>query len=104
MTSRRRGESRWTDRRLRYHFSGLAGARVNPLAQLMAARGHHVQGSDRSFDRCENQELAARVTVLGIAVKPHDGTAVTAGLDRFFAVPVKVRGFGTFPMRAFALV
>ena len=72
-----------TDRRLRYHFSGLAGAGVNPLAQLMAERGHQVQGSDRSFDRGENQELAARLTALGIAVKPHDGTAITAGLDRF---------------------
>src|SRR5262244_516216 len=49
----------------------------------MAARGHQVQGSDRSFDRGENQELAARLTALGITVKPHDGTAVTADLDRF---------------------
>src|SRR5215467_10934783 len=72
-----------TDRRLRYHFSGLAGAGVNPLARLMVARGHQVQGSDRSFDRGENQELAARLTALGMAVRPHDGTAVTADLDRF---------------------
>src|SRR5262249_58066125 len=56
---------------------------MNPLARLMAARGHQVQGSDRSFDRGENQELAARLTALGIVVKPQDGTAVTAALDRF---------------------
>ena len=56
---------------------------MNPLARLMAARGHQVQGSDRSFDRGENQELAARLTALGIVVKPQDGAAVTAALDRF---------------------
>ncbi|MGH6692329.1 MAG: Mur ligase domain-containing protein, partial [Gammaproteobacteria bacterium] len=28
----------------RYHFSGVAGAGMNPLARLMRARGHQVQG------------------------------------------------------------
>src|SRR5262249_2269814 len=37
-------------RALRYHFSGIAGAGMNPLARLMRARGHDVQGSDRSLD------------------------------------------------------
>jgi UDP-N-acetylmuramate-alanine ligase len=68
---------------VRYHFSGIAGAGMNPLAQLMRARGHAVQGSDRSFDQGKNAEVAARLTALGIAVKPHDGSAVTADLDRF---------------------
>jgi UDP-N-acetylmuramate--alanine ligase len=71
------------DRGLRYHFSGLAGAGMNPLAQLMRARGHAVQGSDRSFDRGENRDLAERLAALGIVVKPQDGSAVTQGLDRF---------------------
>ncbi len=71
------------DRRLRYHFSGLAGAGMNPLAQLMAARGHVVQGSDRSFDKGKNADLAARLATLGIVVRPQDGEAVTADLDRF---------------------
>ena len=56
---------------------------MNPLAQLMRARGHAVQGSDRSFDRGENRDLAERLTALGIAVKPQDGAAVTPDLDRF---------------------
>ena len=67
----------------RYHFSGIAGAGMNPLARLMRARGHEVQGSDRSFDQNKNQELAACLRRLGIAVKPHDGTAVTPAIDRF---------------------
>jgi UDP-N-acetylmuramate--alanine ligase len=66
-----------------YHFSGIAGAGMNPLAQLMRARGHQVQGSDRSLDQGKNQELASRLRRLGIDLRPHDGTAVAAGLDRF---------------------
>jgi UDP-N-acetylmuramate--alanine ligase len=56
---------------------------MNPLAQLVRARGHHVQGSDRSLDQGKNQELAARLRRLGIDLRPHDGTAVVAGIDRF---------------------
>jgi kynurenine formamidase len=33
----------------------------------------------------------------GLGRLPQDGF-------KFFAVPVKVRGFGTFPVRAFAIV
>jgi UDP-N-acetylmuramate-alanine ligase len=68
---------------VRYHFSGIAGAGMNPLAQLMRARGHAVQGSDRSFDQGKNLDVAARLTALGIVVKPQDGSAVTPDLDRF---------------------
>jgi UDP-N-acetylmuramate--alanine ligase len=68
---------------VRYHFSGIAGAGMNPLAQLMRARGHAVQGSDRSFDQGKNRDVAARLTALGIVVRPQDGSAVTPDLDRF---------------------
>ena len=68
---------------VRYHFSGIAGAGMNPLAQLMRARGHQVQGSDRSLDQGKNQEIAGRLRRLGIDLRPHDGTAVAPGLDRF---------------------
>jgi UDP-N-acetylmuramate--alanine ligase len=66
-----------------YHFSGIAGAGMNPLAQLMRARGHQVQGSDRSLDQGKNQEVATRLRRLGIELRPHDGSAVVAGIDRF---------------------
>jgi UDP-N-acetylmuramate--alanine ligase len=56
---------------------------MNPLARLMRARGHAVQGSDRSIDRGENRDLAERLASAGIAVKPQDGSAVTPDLDRF---------------------
>ncbi len=68
---------------MRYHFSGIAGAGMNPLAQLVRARGHKVQGSDRSFDQGKNGDLAARLRLMGIALRAHDGTAINRGIDRF---------------------
>src|SRR5439155_5715911 len=61
---------------MRYHFSGVAGAGMNPLACLMRARGHEVQGSDRSFDQGKNREIAAHLRRLAIQLAAHDGTLV----------------------------
>jgi len=66
---------------LRYHFSGVAGAGMGPLACLMRTRGHAVQGSDRAFDLGKKQEIAAPLRRLGIELARHDGTAVTAAID-----------------------
>jgi UDP-N-acetylmuramate--alanine ligase len=68
---------------LRYHFSGIAGAGVNPLARLVRARGHQAQGSDRSFDQGKNAEVAEELRRLGVTVVPQDGAAVTSSVDRF---------------------
>ena len=67
----------------RYHFSGVAGAGMSPLAQLMRVRGHAVQGSDRALDQGKSPEVAARLRDLGIDIMPQDVSAVTAALDRF---------------------
>ena len=56
---------------------------MNPLAQLMRAWGHKVQGSDRSLDQGKNQEAAARLHRLGIELRPHDGSAIDRDIDRF---------------------
>lgn len=66
-----------------YHFSGVAGQGMNPLAQLMCAWGYAVQGSDRSFDRGENPEIRACLEAAGVRILPQDGTAVGAGVGRF---------------------
>ena len=70
-------------RTLRYHFSGVAGAGMNPLARLMRARGHAVQGSDRALDQGKSPDVAARLRALGIELARQDGAAVTAAIDRF---------------------
>jgi UDP-N-acetylmuramate-alanine ligase len=67
----------------RYHFSGIAGAGMNPLALVMRARGHEVQGSDRSFDRGENADVERHLRAAGIVIRPQDGVAVTPDIDRF---------------------
>jgi len=67
----------------RYHFSGIAGAGMNPLARLMRERGHDVQGSDRSIDAGKNRDLTNRLRDMGIELYPHDGKAVTEAIDRF---------------------
>jgi len=67
---------------LRYHFSGIAGAGMGPLACLMRARGHVVQGSDRAFDQGKKQDIAAQLRRVGIELAPQDGTAVTAAINR----------------------
>jgi UDP-N-acetylmuramate--alanine ligase len=67
---------------LRYHFSGVAGAGMGPLACLMRSRGHAVQGSDRAFDLGKKEEIAAPLRRLGVKLVPQDGTAITAAIDR----------------------
>jgi UDP-N-acetylmuramate--alanine ligase len=70
-------------RAARYHFSGVAGAGMNPLARLMRSRGHDVRGSDRAFDQGQNAEVERLLRSLGIALWPQDGTAITPDVDRF---------------------
>ena len=56
---------------------------MNPLARLMRARGHDVQGSDRSLDQGKNGRVAEELTGLGIRLVRQDGTGVTGDIDRF---------------------
>lgn len=65
-----------------FHFSGIGGAGMNPLARLLAARGHRVQGSDRAFDRQENPVVAQLLRQAGIVLLPQDGSAITPAVTR----------------------
>jgi UDP-N-acetylmuramate-alanine ligase len=67
----------------RYHFSGVAGAGMSPLAQLMRVRGFAVQGSDRALDAGKSGEVGAHLRDLGIELVRQDGSAVTPAVDRF---------------------
>jgi UDP-N-acetylmuramate--alanine ligase len=68
---------------LRYHFSGVGGAGMSPLARLMRARGHAVQGSDRAFDAGGNREAAEALRAAGVELVAHDGRGVSGAIDRF---------------------
>jgi UDP-N-acetylmuramate--alanine ligase len=65
----------------RWHFSGVAGAGMNPLARLLAGRGVTVQGSDRSLDRGEQPVLRSILEAAGVRLVPQDGAAIDAGLE-----------------------
>ncbi len=64
-----------------YHISGIAGAGMNPLARLLAAHGHTVQGSDRGIDAGHNSEIAALLKADGITLVPQDGSGIHEKLD-----------------------
>src|SRR5258708_26957111 len=68
---------------MRYPSPGVAGAGMSPLAGLLRARGHQVQGSDRALDQGRAPDIARHLQALGIRLVPHDGTAVTRAIDRF---------------------
>jgi kynurenine formamidase len=83
----------------------LAGA----LGEALVARGVALAGIDSlNIDDTAGRERPVHSALLraGIPIVEH-----LTGLDalplfgfRFYAVPVKVRGMGTFPVRAFAIV
>lgn len=66
---------------MRIHFSGIGGAGMNPLAQLMQERGHSIQGSDRAFDNGKNLVVADILKDKGIELFPQDGTALNDNID-----------------------
>jgi len=77
------------------------------LAEWLADAGATLVGIDsHNIDSTETGERTVHTTLLGrdIPIVEHM-TGLAAVPERgakFFAVPVKVKGFGTFPVRAFA--
>jgi len=80
---------------------------TGPLAEWLADAGATLVGIDsHNIDSTDTGERPVHTTLLGrdIPIVEHM-TGLSAIPDRgarFFAVPVKVKGFGTFPVRAFA--
>src|SRR5207244_5816556 len=56
---------------------------VQKVCSPICSRGHAVQGSDRAFDQGKKEEVAGPLRRLGIELGPHDGSAVTAAINRF---------------------
>jgi arylformamidase len=78
-------------------------------AQLLADRGAALVGIDSyNIDDTADLSRPAHSILLraGIPIVEHmcNLNQLPAAGFRFFAVPVKVKGFGTFPVRAFAIV
>ena len=69
-----------------YHFVGVGGSGMSALAQVLAARGNRVSGSDRNYDLGVNLPLFDWLSSCGIQLFPQDGSGVKSGSDLDAAV------------------
>ncbi|RZJ40506.1 MAG: UDP-N-acetylmuramate--alanine ligase, partial [Brevundimonas sp.] len=60
-----------------YFFCGVGGSGMLPLAMIVQARGHHIEGSDRSRDQGRTPEKFAWLQAHGVVLHPQDGSGVT---------------------------
>lgn len=58
------------------HFVGVGGIGMSALAQLFAAHGCEVSGSDRGAEQIENQAIIAPLKVQNIKIFPQDGSFI----------------------------
>lgn len=70
-------------RNRRYHFSGVGGSGMTPLAILAASLGAEVTGSDRNFDRGLPLPSFEALRRAGVRLVPQNGSGVTSHLDLF---------------------
>jgi UDP-N-acetylmuramate--alanine ligase len=61
-----------------YFFCGIGGSGMLPLAMILHARGHRVQGSDRALDQGMTTEKFAWLRGQGIDLFPQDGSGLIA--------------------------
>ena len=61
----------------RYFFCGIGGSGMLPLALILRARGHAVEGSDRMLDQGRTAQKFDFLRALGIPLFPQDGSGLT---------------------------
>ena len=59
-----------------YFFCGVGGSGMLPLALIVQARGHRIEGSDRSRDQGRTPDKFAWLEAHGVALHPQDGSGV----------------------------
>ena len=73
----------------RYFFCGIGGSGMLPLAMILHARGHVVEGSDRSLDQGRSAPKFEFLRALGIALHPQDGSGISHA-DQIFVTSAAV--------------
>jgi len=58
------------------HLIGIGGIGMSGLAQMLAAQGCMVSGSDRGVDQTENQRIFNALRAQGIVLYPQDGSYI----------------------------
>jgi UDP-N-acetylmuramate--alanine ligase len=61
-----------------YFFCGIGGSGMMPLAQIVAAAGHRVAGSDRALDQGRTAPKFEAMRAQGIALFAQDGSGLTS--------------------------
>ncbi len=61
-----------------YFFCGIGGSGMMPLAEIVAAQGHRVAGSDRSLDQGRLSAKFEALAAKGIALSAQDGSGVVS--------------------------
>ncbi len=61
-----------------YFFCGIGGSGMLPLAMIVQARGHAVEGSDRALDQGRTADKFKFLQARGIKLHPQDGSGVTS--------------------------
>jgi len=64
-----------------FFFSGIGGSGLSAIARFMAARGHKVSGSDRSFAHNPDHPALDPLRRCGITIYPQDGTGITPEIE-----------------------
>ncbi|MDW7673242.1 MAG: UDP-N-acetylmuramate--L-alanine ligase [Bacillota bacterium] len=67
---------------MRYHFVGIGGQGMNPIAQFLKVQGDHVSGSDRYYDRKQHIDLFQHLYNMGIKLFPQNGEAFVERIDK----------------------
>jgi len=60
-----------------YFFCGIGGAGMLPLALIVQAQGHAIEGSDRALDQGRTPEKFDWLRAHGVTLHPQDGSGVT---------------------------
>jgi UDP-N-acetylmuramate-alanine ligase len=60
-----------------YFFCGIGGSGMMPLALIVAGKGHHVAGSDRSLDQGRTAPKFEWLRSKGIDLFAQDGSGIT---------------------------
>ncbi len=60
----------------RLHFAGVAGSGMSALAQFVVMKGGQASGSDRAFDRDQQQDSRQKLDALGVKIDPQDGSGL----------------------------
>ncbi len=61
-----------------YFFVGIGGSGMLPLAEIVAAQGNVVAGSDRSFDQGRLDAKFEALAAKGIGLHPQDGSGIVS--------------------------